>query len=96
MLADLLLSYVLILPLLPAPMRPPQRAARTSSAAPELTVSGRLPGRGLKQLGRTFDVGKQDSHMLALAFEGCTGGEDLVGQMRRGVGQRGTLSLRRR
>ena len=32
--------------------------------------------------------GKQDDHLLALAFEGGAGGEDLLGEVRRRVGER--------
>jgi hypothetical protein len=31
------------------------------------------------QLGGVFDVGKQDGHLLAFAFQGATGGENFLG-----------------
>jgi hypothetical protein len=36
----------------------------------------------------SLQVGKAHCHMLALAFQGATGGEDLLGQILRGVGER--------
>ncbi len=40
----------------------------------------------LDQLGRVLDVGEKDSNLLALALQGTTGGQDLVGQKLGGVG----------
>jgi hypothetical protein len=41
-----------------------------------------------QQLHRAFEVGEQHGHLLALAFEGGAGGEDLVGQVWWRVGER--------
>ena len=38
-----------------------------------------------KQLHRTLDVGEQHGDLLALALEGCPGGQDLVGKVLRRV-----------
>ncbi len=38
------------------------------------------------QLGRVFDVGKADGHLLAFAFQGTAGGEDFLCEMLRCVG----------
>ena len=46
-----------------------------------------------QQLHRALQVGKEHGHLLALAFEGSLGGEDLLGQMARGVAG-GGLGLR--
>ena len=40
------------------------------------------------QLHRVFEVGKQHRDLLAFAFQGTTGGEDLLGQIGGRVGQR--------
>jgi hypothetical protein len=40
------------------------------------------------QLRRVLEVGEEDSDLLALAFEGRFGGEDLLSQVARGIGQR--------
>src|SRR5262249_10400710 len=45
----------------------------------------------LDELGRVFDVGKQHRHLFALAFQGGTGGQNLLRQVRRRVGQRCTF-----
>ena len=42
------------------------------------------------QLGRVFEVGKQHRHLLALAFQGVPGSQDLLGEMRRDRGNRYT------
>ena len=42
------------------------------------------------QLGRVFEVGKQHRHLLALAFQGVPGSQDLLGEMRRDSGNRYT------
>ena len=44
-----------------------------------------------EQLHRALEVGEQDGHLLALAFEGATGGDDPLGEVLRGVcvGRRG-------
>ena len=50
-----------------------------------------LGGFGIQALdepGRVLDVGKEDSDLFALAFQDGAGGEDLVGEMGRRVGQR--------
>src|SRR5262245_49383477 len=39
-----------------------------------------------EQLHRALQIGKQHSDLLALAFEGRLGGEDLLGELFRGVG----------
>ena len=39
------------------------------------------------QLRRAFEVGKEHRDLFALAFQGASGGEDLLGQIGRGVGQ---------
>jgi hypothetical protein len=41
-----------------------------------------------QQLHRALEIGEQHRDLLAFAFEGSAGGEDLLGQMRWGVGQR--------
>jgi hypothetical protein len=38
-----------------------------------------------KELQRTLHVGEEHGHLLALAFEGGLGGEDLLGQMWWGI-----------
>src|SRR6266496_3104281 len=40
------------------------------------------------QFRRSPDVGEQDGDLLALAFEGAAGGEDLLGEVFRSVGAR--------
>src|SRR6266540_3790726 len=40
------------------------------------------------ELRRSSDVGEQDRHLLALAFERAPGGEDLLNEMFRRVGAR--------
>ena len=42
-----------------------------------------------------FEVGKQHRDLLALTFERTAGGQDLLGQMRRRVGERDVLGWRR-
>ena len=42
----------------------------------------------LDELGRVFDVGEQHRDLLAFAFQGAAGGQDLLGEIRWGVGQR--------
>jgi hypothetical protein len=49
-----------------------------------------------EQLHRPFEVGEEHSHLLALAFEGGLRGEDLLGEMLRGVGLRRIDLLGRR
>ena len=44
-----------------------------------------------QQLHRAFEVGKQHGDLLALAFQGTAGGEDLLGQIGGRVGERGRL-----
>ncbi len=39
------------------------------------------------QLGRVFDVGEQHRDLLAFACQGATGGEDLLCEMGRGIGE---------
>ena len=41
-----------------------------------------------EQLHRALEVGEQDRDLLALAFQGGLGGEDLLGEVLRGVGRR--------
>ena len=41
-----------------------------------------------EQLHGALEVGKEDSHLLALPLEGTPGSEDLFGQVGRGVGER--------
>ena len=51
-----------------------------------------LGGFGIEtpdEFRRVLEVGKQHRDLLALAFQGGAGGEDLLGQIWRGVGQRG-------
>jgi hypothetical protein len=43
-----------------------------------------------EQLHRTFKVGEENCDLLALAFEGRLGGEDLLGEVGGRVGVRGT------
>ena len=40
------------------------------------------------EFGRVFEVGKEHGHLLALAFQGGAGREDLVGEMGWRVGER--------
>jgi hypothetical protein len=40
-----------------------------------------------EQLHRAFQVGEEDGHLFALAFEGALGGEDLLGEVLGGVGR---------
>jgi hypothetical protein len=42
----------------------------------------------LREIHRTLHVREEDGHLLALAFEGAAGGENLFGEMLRGVGAR--------
>ena len=49
---------------------------------------GRFRIQALDEPGRVLDVGKEDSDLFALAFQGGAGSEDLVGEMGRRVGQR--------
>jgi hypothetical protein len=42
----------------------------------------------LGQFHRAFHVGEEHGHLLALAFEGRARGEDLLGEVSRGVGAR--------
>ena len=42
-----------------------------------------------QQLHRALQVGKEHGDLLALAFEGGLGGEDFLGQIARGIPQRG-------
>ena len=51
-------------------------------------VAGRLRVEVLNQLGRVLDIGKQHRHLFAFAFQGTAGGEDLLGEIRWGIGQR--------
>jgi hypothetical protein len=37
----------------------------------------------LDQLGRIFDIGKQDGDLLAFAFQRTAGRQDLLGEVRR-------------
>ena len=49
-----------------------------------------LGGFGIEvadQLGGAFEVGKQHRHLLALAFQGTAGRQDLLGEIGRGVGE---------
>jgi hypothetical protein len=41
-----------------------------------------------EQFHRALEVGEEDSDLLALAFEGAPGGEDLLRKMLRGIGLR--------
>ena len=62
-------------------------------------IEERLAGFGIEvadQLGIPFEVGKQHRDLFALAFHGASGGEDLLGQIGRGVGQRRRACGRRR
>ena len=43
-----------------------------------------------RQLHRSLQVGEEDSDLLTFAFEGAPGGEDLLGEVLRGVGFRGS------
>ena len=45
----------------------------------------------LNQLGGVLDVGEQHRHLLAFAFQGAAGGEDLLGEIGRGVGEGSAL-----
>ena len=49
---------------------------------------GRFRIQALDEPGRVLDVGKEDGDLFAFAFQGGAGGEDLVGEMGRRVGQR--------
>ena len=49
-----------------------------------------------EQFHRALEVGEEHRHLLALALEGSLGGEDLLGEVLRGVGLRGVESLSRR
>ncbi len=49
---------------------------------------GRFGVEVADQLGGAFEVGKQHGDLLALAFQGAAGGEDFLGEIGRGVGQR--------
>ena len=40
---------------------------------------------------RVFEIGKEHGDLLAFAFQGRAGGQNLVGEMGRGVGQRGCV-----
>src|SRR5262249_30595403 len=42
-----------------------------------------------EQLHRPLEVGEENGHLLALAFESRLGGENLLGQVLRGIGLRG-------
>ena len=42
-----------------------------------------------QQLHRALQIGEQDRDLLALAFQGAFGGQDLLGEMARGVGEWG-------
>jgi hypothetical protein len=42
-----------------------------------------------EQFHGPFEVGEEDSDLLALAFEGAPGGEDLLREVLRGIGLRG-------
>ena len=42
-----------------------------------------------EQLHRAFQIGEEDGHLLALAFQGGLGGEDFLGQVLGGVSLRG-------
>src|SRR5262249_23289428 len=46
--------------------------------------------------GKTDHIGEEDGDRLALPFECAARGENLVGQMLRGIGERHTRRLRRR
>ena len=43
-----------------------------------------------QQLHRAFHVSEQHRHLLALAFESALGGENLLGEVLRGIGLRGS------
>ena len=47
-----------------------------------------------EQLHGALQVGKEDGHLLALAFEGGLRGDDLLGEVLRGVGLRGCEACR--
>jgi hypothetical protein len=49
-----------------------------------------------EQFHRTLEIREEDGHLLALAFDGCPGGEDLLGQMLWRVGLRGRKAMFRR
>ena len=40
----------------------------------------------LREIHRPLEVGEEDRHLLALAFDGAAGGEDLLGEVLRSVG----------
>ena len=46
-----------------------------------------------EQFHGAFEVGKQHGDLLALAFQGASGGEDLLGEIGRGVGERGARRM---
>ena len=46
-----------------------------------------------EQLHRPLQVGKEDGHLFALAFERGLGGEDFLRQVAGGVGERGACVL---
>ena len=46
-----------------------------------------------QQLHRALEVGEEHGDLLALAFEGGLGGEDLLGEVLRGVARQGRLNL---
>ena len=48
------------------------------------------------QLRRALEVGEQDGDLLALAFQSASRGEDLLGEVLRGVGLRATRTSARR
>ena len=48
-----------------------------------------------EEFHRALEIGKQHRDLLALAFERTAGGQDLLGQMRRRVGERDVLGWRR-
>ena len=50
---------------------------------------GRFGIEARDQLRRALEVGKQHGDLLALAFQGTAGGEDFLGEIGRGVGERG-------
>ena len=50
-----------------------------------------LGSQALSQGGRVGNVAEEHRHRLALPFQGAARGEDLLGEMFRGVGERGTV-----
>jgi replicative DNA helicase len=65
---------------------------------PKGRIEELLGGFGVEALdkpGRVLEVGEEDGDLFALAFQGVAGGQNLVGEMGRGVGQRRGVWLTR-